>query len=227
MRHPRSPLGSSAAGRMVRTGLVAASAFALLVPAPVAAQLANPNFDAGLGDWIPKGVQTAFVAWDEFQGDPNPGSLRIYSAFPPVSHEFPRLSQCFAISPTFGVLATARARVDQLRPDDGCGIEVFFYTCALCACASIDNSYSGGAGVVVGWQNVSDQESAPENAASASVDLWTHLAPGPAFPGRGRGFGDTECRLDTVLLTVTLLRDGFENNDVCAWSSSTGWAGTC
>lgn len=219
----RSP--GSVRGGWAMLALVAA--LATLVAFPARAQLTNPDFDSGIGGWTSYPSPTAGPDWDEFAGDPSPGSARIRSEGAPGSHEFPRLGQCFALGPGIEVAASARVWGEQVRLEDSCGVELFFYTCGNCACASIDNAFSGGVSTSIGWQTVLDKETAPGGTAGVAVHLWAHLA--PTVPGftRGGGFEPTDCRYDTVRLTIRLFADGFEGGTVCAWSDATGSNDNC
>lgn len=197
-----------------------AAALLLVCACPAAAQLVNPDFDAGSTGWSLYLGTNATPTWDGSVGSPTPGSAVVSSPAAPPGWQYPGFSQCFAAAP--GDVLTASARVEaSLRAGDACQVELFFFPCAACGCASADSGFDATVSATDGWDTVSDSETAPAGTVSASVHLLMKNVSPPT--GRAEAAGDvaSTCRFDSARLYAgeVVLADDFEISPIEAWSA--------
>jgi len=182
-----------------------------LFAAAASAQLVNPDFDTDILGWSKFLATGTTPAWDGSDGDPTPGSALLESAAPPPSTGFPGLSQCFPAAP--GQNWTGRVRVKaDLRPDDTCFVELSFHACDECVCPAIDFSSFTSTGTTVGWQSLTDSETAPATTQSVSFQIFARLQGAPAIAdaaGRAAG-GTSTCRFDSAELESVVYGNDFE-----------------
>lgn len=195
-------------------------ALLLVCACPAAAQLVNPDFDAGSTGWSIYLGTNAAPTWDGSVGSPTPGSAVVSSPAAPPSWQYPGFSQCVAAAP--GDVLTAAARVEaSLRAGDACLVEIFFYPCAACGCASVDAGFDATVSVTDGWDTVSDSETATAGTVSASIHLLMQNLSPPTGGAEAAGDVASTCRFDSVRLYAgeVVLADGFEIFPIEAWSS--------
>jgi len=183
----------------------------VLLATGASAQLVNPDFDTDILGWSQFLAIGTTPAWDGADGDPTPGSALLESLTPPPTTGFPGISQCFPAAP--GQDWTGRVRVKaDLRADDTCFVELSFYACDECVCPAIDNSSFTTTGTTVGWQSLSDSETAPATTQSVGILLFARLQGAPAIAdAQERVAGGTStCRFDSVELESIVYGNDFE-----------------
>jgi hypothetical protein len=210
----------------MRRSLIAAVLFVLLGAVRAEAQLTNPDFDSDLTGWSKSSGTGYTVDWDGAAGDPTPGSGRIQSLTAPSSTVFPALSQCFTVAAGQTAIASAQVQAD-LRTGDWCSVEVYFFPCVGCFCASLDADISSTITSDSSWQMLTDAEVAPATTQTATVHLGAKLLNVPPRGHEAEILDPTVCNFDTVRVALSIFLDDFETGDSCEWTDTVGTGDLC